>query len=120
MFYTKDGLTKEKLIELLQFSLSKECQFIIAVRQQPGTVDGIYSVQEGSIIRFLKMKEEEAYKEMQRNGTGVFSLRYSVKICVEDFFWEEVQGGDTEEGAYAQSGKTPIKIKNTVSKILNA
>lgn len=105
MIYSKDGLTKEKLIELLQYSLKQECQFLTHKKPFEFTE---------SIIRVLEI-EEKFYDPVNNDGERVPSYRFSVKILVEDKYWIK----DIKDGVYYKSEKVPSQIYTDVTRILS-
>lgn len=112
MVYTKDGLTKEKLVELLQYSLRPECQFLTAVKPNTDVVND-HVFQNESVVRMLKM-EEKINEEIQADLTVTYTYKFSVKVLVEDKYWIKV------DKRYYKSKRVPAKISNDVAQILNS
>jgi hypothetical protein len=115
MIYTKDGLPKEKLIELLKFSMRPECKFLCAV--EPAKSEGADRrlIQEESVIRFLKIGEVVCW-ESKPDGTGEKGYRFFVKILVEDSYWVE----NTERVLeMIKCGIVPPDIHREVNRILS-
>lgn len=111
MLYTKDGLTTEKFIELLQYSLEPECQFLSAINIANDLV-----IQNESVIRFFKMAENKNV-DLRADGSEIYSYRFSVKVLVEDKYWAKHPDPDNEN--YYKSETVPSHIHNHVNKILN-
>ena len=112
MIYTKDGLTRDQFIKLLQYSLEADCQQIMAVKPETIIVND-HSFQSESVIRFLEVKEK-TFKTINAKGKDSFSTRFFVKILVEDNYFEE-----TPDHSYHKSGVVLPRVHANVCKILS-
>jgi hypothetical protein len=86
MILTQDGVTREQLVQLLELSISSECQFLLPIKPNTNIVnDEVY--QQGSAIRFLKVDEVVA-KSINRAGEVSYSYSFNIKLLIEDKYWE--------------------------------
>ncbi|MCX6735707.1 MAG: hypothetical protein NTZ13_01330 [Candidatus Parcubacteria bacterium] len=111
MIFIKDCVTRQKFIELVEFSLAPECQFLIAVKPKTNIVND-HLFQNGSIISFLKV-EEHIFEDVDAQGLATLWAGFSVKILVEDEYWVK------KEKRYYKSEITPPEILNKVAEILS-
>ena len=114
MVYTKDGLTRKQLAELLEFSLDQRCQYVCGSYGYDADVEKVElgkKFQPRSVISFFSIKEELKRIEEGDKITPIFI--FSVKVLVEDKFWEKT------ESHYCKSGQIPLEIHQKVVEILN-
>ncbi len=116
MIYIKDGLTREKLTELFQYSLQEHCLFPMAIKPNTNILND-HVFKELSVIKFLKI-EEGPYREILNTGKEEYFVRFSVKVLVEDHYWEGKSGTDWQTNDKVLSGVVPRVIHVDVCKIL--
>jgi len=111
MFFETKNITREQLAELLQYGQSPECQFPILI-----TSEGSYlgRVEMGSVIRFPLIKEHIA-NFCNDEGLMSLSLRFEVRIFIEDNYWVKVS---EKTGELNRVGTVPLKIQEKVKNIL--
>lgn len=115
MIYIKDGLTREKFIELLDYSLSEECLYLMAIKPETRIVnDHVY--QKESVVKFLKI-EEANFTTTSIDSEKSISPRFNLKVLVEDNYWEEPDSINRKE-KYILSGIVPWPVHVNVCKIL--
>lgn len=115
MIYIKDGLTREKFIELLNYSLSEECMFLMAIKPETRIVnDHVY--QKESVVKFLKM-DEVNFTTTSIDSEKSISPRFNLKVLVEDNYWEKAIGNN-RKSRLVLSGIVPKSVHVNVCKIL--
>jgi hypothetical protein len=112
--FIKNGISKEQLIDLLAFSRKAECQFLFQLGPAKNDDEDTYEFQQASAIRFLEV-DQHVHKEVLSGGKSIRLHRFSVKICVEDNFWEAPIG---ESKLHHKTGVVPAEIKIKVAEIL--
>lgn len=115
MILTRDGVTREQLAELLEFSQTSKCQFNIAIHPPRR----IKFVQNGSVISFMKI-EEEICRLFDSDGKENYCIRFHLKICIEDYYYQETSEGKDGERRWFKSGQVPTEISEKVLDILNS
>jgi hypothetical protein len=116
MIITKEGVTREKLVELLNYSLTDECRFPYPLKPE-ARVFSSNSLGSRPCIRLLEAKEA-VFQATNTNGEMEYSWRFFLKVCIEDNYWEPIITGGTLTG-YRSSGIVPPAIKLRVAEILS-
>jgi hypothetical protein len=111
MIISKDRITREKLVALIQFSIAPECQFLTAIKPNTNIVND-HVFQNDSVLSFLKV-EERTFKDIDDQGQETFWVGFSVKILAEDKYW------NAKERPTYKSETVPPAVLNKVAEILN-
>jgi hypothetical protein len=122
MIYTKDGITTEQLVDLLNLSLEERVMFpdrFVSPGEMVGGVKHLCSDQykPASVIKFLKIEQvpwSSLEKISEKELTEKLSLCFNVKILVEDRFLEA-----KSDRIWHRSGIVPYGINVKVNEILN-
>jgi hypothetical protein len=114
MIISKDRVTPETLIALMQYAQSEACTFLCAVKP-PTNIVNDHVFQLGSVVSFLKI-EGTVFQIVDAHGGKTYLTGFSIKVLVEDLYW--IQDPEKER-SYYKSERVPAAVLNRVSEILN-
>ena len=116
MIIIKDEVSRNTLSALLEYSISDECQFLIAVKPKTQVLND-HLVQLGSVIKILKC-QEKVVRFCDDMGNKSYQELFSIKVLVEDAYWVPSKG--EKKDIHYKSGKVPTTIHARVNEILTA